>query len=175
MKFTKGQIVVHPHHGPATVKNIASRKLRDEKKEYITLHTHQDDMSVSVPVDLAEEMGVRPLMDAAGVKEIFEILAGESSPFDKVWSRRFKDYTERLNSGDIITTAGLIRDITRRNQDSRVSYGEMGVLRDATGPLVAELSLALDAENEVIEQLIEKAILEEEIPKLGKNGPVLAG
>lgn len=175
LKFTKGQIVVHPHHGPATVKKIASRTLRDEKKQYLTLVTHQDEMSVAVPVDLAEEMGVRPLMDAEGVMNIFEILAGESSPFDKVWSRRFKDYTERLNSGDVIVTAGLVRDITRRNHESRVSYGEMGVLRDATGPLVAELALALDTEPEVIEGLMEKAILEGELPKLGKNGLVLAG
>lgn len=174
MNFTKGQIVVHPHHGPATVKKISSRTLRGEKKQYLTLLTHQDEMSVAVPVDLAEEMGVRPLMDAAGVKEIFEILTGESSPFDKVWSRRFKDYTERLNSGDVITTAGLVRDITRRNHESRVSYGEMGVLRDATGPLVAELALALDAEKEKVEEVIEQAILEGEMPKLGKSGLVLA-
>lgn len=174
LKFTKGQIVVHPHHGPATVKKISSRTLRDEKKQYLTLETHQDQMSVAVPVDLAEEMGVRPLMDTAGVKEIFGILSGESSPFDKVWSRRFKDYTERLNSGDVITTAGLVRDITRRNHESRVSYGEMGVLRDATGPLVAELSLALEIEPESVQELIDKAILENELPKFNKSGVVLA-
>lgn len=174
MKFTKGQVVVHPHHGPATVKKIASRTLRGEKKQYLTLVTHQDEMSVSVPADLAEEMGVRPLMDAKGVKQIFDILTGESSPFDKVWSRRFKDYTERLNSGDIITIAGLIRDITRRNHDSRVSYGEMGVLRDASGPLIAELALALEIDEERASQLVEEAILEGVSPKLGKDGLVLA-
>src|SRR5690625_7581232 len=90
-------------------------------------------MSVAVPVDLADEMGVRPLMDSKGVKEIFEILTGESSPFDKVRSRRFKDYTERLNSGDVITTAGLVRDIMRRNHENRGPYGEMGGLRGAGG------------------------------------------
>ncbi len=140
--------------------------MRGEKKEYLTLLTHQDEMSVAVPMELAEEMGVRPLMDEAGVKEIFEILAGESSPFDKVWSRRFKDYTERLGSGDVITTAGLVRDITRRNHDSRVSYGEMGVLREATGPLVAELMLALELDKEKVEELISHAILEAEVPTI---------
>ncbi len=174
MNFTKGQIVVHPHHGPATVKKISSRTLRGEKKQYLTLLTHQDEMSVAVPVDLADEMGVRPLMDSKGVKEIFEILTGESSPFDKVWSRRFKDYTERLNSGDVITTAGLVRDIMRRNHENRVSYGEMGVLRDAVGPLIAELALALDIDEEKASQLIDEAILEGTMPKLGKGGLVLA-
>lgn len=174
LKFTKGQIVVHPHHGPATVKKISSRTLRDEKKQYLTLLTHQDEMSVAVPADLAEEMGVRPLMDADGVRDIFEILTGESSPFDKVWSRRFKDYTERLNSGDVTTTAGLVRDISRRNHDSRVSYGEMGVLRDALGPLVAELALALNIDTDKASELIDAAVLEKEMPKLGKNGLVLA-
>ena len=174
LKFTKGQIVVHPHHGPTTVKSITSRTLRDEKKEYLDLLTHDDEMSVAVPADQAEEMGVRPLMDMDGVKKIFGILVDDSSPFDKVWSRRFKDYTERLNSGDVETTAGLVRDITRRNHESRVSYGEMGVLRDATGPLVAELSLALDVDKETVENLIEQAILEKEMPNLGKDGLVLA-
>lgn len=174
LKFTKGQIVVHPHHGPATVKSITSRTLRGEKKDYLDLLTHEDEMSVAVPAEQAEEMGVRPLMDVDGVKKIFEILADESSPFDRVWSRRFKDYTERLNSGDVTTIAGLIRDITRRNEESRVSYGEMGVLRDALGPLVAELALALDVEKETVENLINQAVLEDEVPKLGKDGLVLA-
>src|SRR5690625_7763147 len=99
-------------------------------------------MSVAVPVDLADEMGVRPLMDSKGVRGIFEILTGESSPFDKAWSRRFKDYTERLNSGVGITTAGLVRDPPRRNHHNRLPYGEPGALRADVARLSTELAAA---------------------------------
>lgn len=130
-------------------------------------------MTVEVPADLAQEMGVRPLLDATGVKDIFEILSGESSLFDKVWSRRFKDYTERLSSGDVVTTAGLVRDISRRNHESRVSYGEMGVLRSALAPLLAELALAMGTEKARAAELVDAAVLERRMPTLDEDGMIL--
>lgn len=174
MKFSKGKVVVHPYHGPATVKKIFSRTLRGERKEYITLLTHGDQMSVSVPIERAVEIGVRRPLDLEGMTEIFSIFMSESGAFDKVWSRRFKDYNERLKSGDVKTLAGLVRDIARRNEERKVSYGEIGVLRSATGLLTAEIALGLKITPDEAAAMITKAILEDIAPKLDKDGLVLA-
>lgn len=174
MKFSKGKIVVHPHHGPATVERVFSHTLRGKRKQYITLLTHEGELSVSVPVERAKEIGVRPPMDVDGVKEIFAIFLDESGTFDRVWSRRFKDYNERLKSGNVETLAGLIRDIMRRNEERKVSYGELGVMRSAVSLMVAELALSLKITAEEASTMMDQAILEEVEPKLDKDGLVLA-
>ncbi len=138
----------------------------------MTLFTHNDEMSVSIPVDLLEEIGVRPLLNDKELKEVFSILTDESSAFDRVWSRRFKDYTTRLNSGNFRVIAGLIRDITRRNTEKKVSYGEVTVLRDAVGPLLDELVLTLKVDREQASAMVDDAILEGVKPKL--DGKILA-
>lgn len=166
LKFTKGKVVIHPHHGPSTVKKVASRTVRGERISYLTLLTHDGDLSVAIPAERAEEIGVRRVMDASGAADVFEVLMGESGSHDRVWSRRFKDYTNRLNTGDVATIAGLIRDLIRRNEERRISYGEMGILREATALLTAELALSLKRTPEQVEEMVRAAVLEGVAPKI---------
>ncbi len=174
MQFTKGKIVIHPHHGPSTVQEIATRTIRGERTKYLTLLTHEGEISVSMPTDRAEELGIRRVMDLAGVREIFDVLMDESGPHNRIWSRRYKDYTQRLNSGDVATIAGLVRDLMRRNEERRVSYGEMGVLREAHALLTAELALSLDRTAEQVAQMVESAVLNDVAPKFTADGLALA-
>ena len=169
MQFAKGQVVVHPHHGPATVTGLAFREVGDQRSRYLTLRIRRDDLEVSLPVDRAEEIGVRPVLDAAGVQQVFKILAGPGQAFDKVWSRRVKDFTERLRSSDIFTVVGLVRDITRQNEEKKVSYGEMNLLNEARALVIAELAVALGLDDEEIAELIEPAVLEGTQPTLSKR------
>lgn len=167
MHFSKGQVLIHPQHGPATVTKVTSRTIQGERRRYLTLSVHTDGMSVSLPVDAAEEIGVRPVMDRARLREVFEQLAHEGEPFDKVWSRRFKHNTERLRSGDLLKVAGLIRDVTRRDDEVRVSYGEANLLREALELLTAELAIALRVTPERAVALVESAVREQVVPELG--------
>lgn len=170
LKFTEGKVVIHPHHGPSTVKKISTRTIRGERTKYLTLLTHTGDLSVSVPSERAEEIGVRRVMDLDGARDIFKVLMDESGSFNRIWSRRFKDYTERVNSGNISTIAGLVRDLTRRNDERRISYGEMGVLREAQALLTAELALSLEIAPEEVMELVEDAVLNDVAPKFTAKG-----
>ena len=170
LNFSTGQVVVHPHHGPATVKKIFTRTIRDERRRYLRLDVHHDDeLAVAIPVEMAEELGVRPTVDDDAVRELFTVLMGESSPHEKVWSRRIKNNAERLRSGDVMTIAGLIRDLTRQNEEKRLAFGEMKLLRDATGPFVAELALVLALDEEKVTAMVDAAILEGTAPDLPKG------
>ncbi|MEE6282050.1 CarD family transcriptional regulator [Georgenia sunbinii] len=160
MNFSTGQVVVHPHHGPATIKKIFTRTIRDDRRKYLNLEVRHSDLSVAVPVELAEEMGVRPILDAAGVREIFDLLLAESEVEETVWSRRIKNNTMRLRSGDVRTIAGLIRDLTRRNTEKRLSFGEMNLLRDAMTPFVAELAISLNLTEDDVTAMVDAAVLE---------------
>lgn len=165
-QFSKGQVLVHPQHGPGTVTKVANRVVQGTKRQYLLLRLHADGMSVALPVDAVDELGVRAVMTPKRVREIFAVLTGESEPFDKVWSRRFKHNTERLRSGDLLNLAGLIRDVARRNAKRRVSYGEGNLLQQAMDLLTAELAIALDVTPERAVELVETAALERVAPTL---------
>ncbi|WP_277050489.1 CarD family transcriptional regulator [Ruania albidiflava] len=166
MQFAKGQIVVHPHHGPATVTRLALRTVGEQRTRYLTLRIRRDDLEVSLPVERAEEIGVRSVLDIEGLEQLFEILVGPGQAFDKVWSRRFKDYTERLRSTDIFTVAALVRDIIRQNAEKKVSYGEANLLLEARTLVSAEVEVALGVAEEVAVAMIETAVLEGTKPDL---------
>src|SRR5699024_12816746 len=99
------------------VTRLAHRPVGEHGIRYLTLRMSRDGLVVSLPVERAEEIGVRSVLDVEGLEQLFEILAGPGQAFDKVWSRRIKDYTERLRSTDIYTVAALVRDIIRQHEE----------------------------------------------------------
>ena len=160
MNFYPGQVLVHPHHGPATVSKIVNRKLGKRSQRYLQLDVHGADLSLGVPLEQAEELGVRPLLDTDGLREVFDVLLAPSEEKESVWSRRVKKNADRLHTGDIGIIAGLVRDLTRWNREKRLSFGESKTLRDALGPFVAELALVLEVSENDAAAAVDAAVLE---------------
>ncbi|MFD1505580.1 CarD family transcriptional regulator [Georgenia yuyongxinii] len=169
MKFVPGQVVIHPHHGPATVAQVTTRTIRDRRVRFLTLNVHDPELSVFVPTERAEEIGVRPVVDIDGARDLFKLLLAPGEEKEKVWSRRIKNSTERLRSGDIRTIAGLIRDLTRWNADKRLSFGEMKLLRDACDPFVSELAIALSTTEDEVAAMVDAAALEGTWPSIPES------
>lgn len=169
MHFSNGQILIHPQHGPATVTKVTSRVIQGKRRRYLILSVHADGMSVALPVDATDEIGVRTVIDGVRVREVFGVLADEGEPFEKIWSRRFKHNTERLRSGDLLKIAGLIRDVTRRDAETKVSYGEANMLQAAMHLLTAELAIALRVTPERAVELVEMTVRDQVVPELGED------
>ncbi|MFH5821455.1 CarD family transcriptional regulator [Georgenia sp. AZ-5] len=166
MKFSQGQIVVHPHHGPSTVTEISTRFVRNVPARYLRLQVHHSKLEIGVPVANAEDLGVRPLLDVDRLRDLFDVLCAPTGHEEQGWSRRFKDNHEKLRAGDVLVTAGVVRDLTRRRQAHGLSMGEKDLLKDAQRPLVAELALALAVAAEEAERILEAAIVDGERPSL---------
>ncbi|WP_170297166.1 CarD family transcriptional regulator [Georgenia thermotolerans] len=166
MNYYPGQVLVHSHHGPATVSKIIDRKVGKGRQRYLKLDVHDADLSVGVPLDRAEELGVRALLDADGLREVFDLLLAPTGEKDGVWSRRVKNNADRLRSGDVRVIAGLIRDLTRWNQEKRLSFGETTMLRDALTPFVAELALVLGVDTDKATAIVDAAVLEGTRPSM---------
>lgn len=160
LNYFPGQVLVHPHHGPATVAKVATRKVGKERKRYLKLDVHDAELSIGMPLERAEEMGVRPLLDADGLHQVFDVLLAPTGEKEKVWSRRVKRSADQLRSGDIRVVAGLIRDLTRWNEEKRLSFGEAKMLRDALAPFVAEVSLVLGIDEDEAAAAVDAAVLE---------------
>jgi CarD family transcriptional regulator len=154
MIFEVGETVVYPHHGAATITAVTTRVIKGVEKKYITLTVLQSDLTVELPVENAELVGVRDVIDDAGVQAVYDVLLGEAEEEASNWSRRFKANTEKMGSGDVYKVSEVVRDLWRRDQRAVLSAGEKRMLIKSRQVVVSELSLALGAsEDEAVAAL----------------------
>lgn len=158
MKFEVGETVVYPHHGAATIEEVKVRVIRGEEKTYLKLNVAQGDLTIEVPADNVELVGVRDVIDEKGLEEVFDVLRAPITEEPTNWSRRYKSNMEKLASGDVIKVSEVVRDLWRRDQDKGLSAGEKRMLSKARQVLVSELALAEetseDAANEHLDQVL---------------------
>jgi CarD family transcriptional regulator len=158
MAFKVGDRVVYPHHGAAVIKKKESRVVRtpdaEEKVEYFVLHMAHGDLTLSVPVDKAEEVGMRPPISEEDVEDVLRLLAKRDVREPSNWSRRFKNHQEKLKSGDVYQVAEVVRNLALREAARGLSAGEKSMLERARVILASELSIAWDVpEEEALERL----------------------
>jgi CarD family transcriptional regulator len=142
MKFEVGETVVYPHHGAAQIIEVADRTIRGETKLYLQLKVAQGDLTIWVPAENVEMVGVRDVIDKKGVEQVFSVLRAEFTEEPTNWSRRYKANLEKLASGDVVKVSEVVRDLWRRDQDRGLSAGEKRMLAKARQILVSELALA---------------------------------
>ena len=142
MIFKVGDTVVYPHHGAALIEAIETRTIKGEPKEYLVLKVAQGDLTVRVPADNAEYVGVRDVVGQEGLDKVFQVLRAPHTEEPTNWSRRYKANLEKLASGDVNKVAEVVRDLWRREQDRGLSAGEKRMLAKARQILVGELALA---------------------------------
>jgi len=148
MQFVVGETVVYPHHGAATIKEVKDRTIRGEKKLYLKLHVVQGDLTIEVPAENVDLVGVRDVIDKKGLKQVFDVLRAPFTEEPTNWSRRYKANLEKLASGDVIKVSEVVRDLWRRDQDRGLSAGEKRMLAKARQILISELALAEKTDEE---------------------------
>ncbi|MDO4929315.1 MAG: CarD family transcriptional regulator [Corynebacterium sp.] len=156
MEFQVGDTVVYPHHGAAVVEAIEHREMNGETLEFLVLQIHQSDLVVRVPAKNAELVGVRDVVDDAGLQTVFGFLRETDVEEAGNWSRRFKANQERLASGDVNKVAEVVRDLWRRDQGKGLSAGEKRMMAKARQVLVGELALAEIKDKEQSESLLKE-------------------
>ena len=124
MNFKKGETVIYPQHGACVVKGTKKMEAFGEKKEYLILETVISEMTLKVPVDMAEGVGVRPPVSADELEDLVAVLAKPDPRVPSNWSRRFKNHQEKLKSGDVYQVAEVVRNLAARNRDASLSAAE---------------------------------------------------
>ena len=148
MSFKVGDRVVYPHHGAAVIEKKETKVVEGEKREYLILKIAHGEMTLSVPTDKAEEVGMRPPISAEDVDDLFQLLGKKDVREPTNWSRRFKNHQEKLKSGDVYQVAEVVRNLALREVTKGLSAGEKAMLVRARGILVSELSFALNVSEE---------------------------
>ena len=153
MTFKRGDKVVYPHHGAATVVKKEMKEAFGVKTEYLVLRMAHGEMVLSVPVDKAEEVGMRWPISTEDVEDLFEVLRKRDVREPANWSRRFKNHQEKLKSGDVYQVAEVVRNLALRDQNKGLSAGEKSLFTKARNVLVSELSFSLNvSEDEALGQ-----------------------
>ena len=111
MTFKVGETVVYPHHGAALIEAIETRVIKGEEKTYLVLKVAQGDLTVRVPADNVDLVGVRDVVDSAGLDRVFSVLRQPYTEEPTNWSRRYKANLEKLASGDVIKVAEVVSEV----------------------------------------------------------------
>ena len=158
MTFTVGETVVYPHHGAALIEAIETRTIKGEDKTYLVLKVAQGDLTVRVPAENAEYVGVRDVVGADGLERVFEILKAPHTEEPTNWSRRYKANVEKIASGDVNKVSEVVRDLWRRDRERGLSAGEKRMLAKARQILVSELALAEHTNEDKAEALLDEVL-----------------
>ena len=158
MTFKVGDTVVYPHHGAALIEAVEKRTVKGEERLYLVLKVAQGDLTVRVPADNVDMVGVRDVVGQEGLDRVFDVLRMPYTEEPTNWSRRYKANLEKLASGDVIKVAEVVRDLWRREQDRGLSAGEKRMLAKARQILVSELALAEKTNEDKAEAILDEVL-----------------
>ena len=146
--FKVGAKVVYPHHGAGTVVKKESREVLGQKRDYLTIRILHNDMTVQVPAENAEAVGLRPVIDEKMVEVVVKALKGGGTQMPKNWNRRFKHNRDKMKTGDILELAEVVRNLALRDAEKGLSTGEKQMFVKAKKILASELMYAKGMDEE---------------------------
>jgi CarD family transcriptional regulator len=146
--YKVGDKVVYPHHGAGTVVKKESREVLGEKREYLTIQILHNDMTVNVPSENVEKVGLRKVIDEKTVEKVLHSLTGDGTQMPKNWNRRFKHNRDKMKTGDIFELAEVVRNLSLRDHEKGLSTGEKQMFVKAKKILVSELMYAKGMDEE---------------------------
>jgi CarD family transcriptional regulator len=158
MTYRVGDTVVYPHHGAAVIEKREKRTLAGEERDYLVLRLTYGDLTLMVPADATDEVGLRSVVSKKEVDEVLKLLKRRDGTMPTNWSRRFKANYEKLRSGDIFQVAEVVRNLALRESEKGLSAGEKRMLTKSKQILVSELSAAVKKSDEETEALIDQVL-----------------
>lgn len=154
--FQTGDYVVYPAHGVGQIESIDTQTIGGMDVSLYTISFERDRMRLKVPVMKAESAGLRKLSTDDRIKDAMETLKGRARIRRTMWSRRAQEYETKINSGDPVSIAEVLRDLKRSNDDTEQSYSERQIYQSALERLAREVAAVEDiSEDKATEQLEE--------------------
>jgi CarD family transcriptional regulator len=155
--FNVGDVAVYPAHGVTVVENIEDKEISGSSQTYYILRLLDNDMTIMVPRQNADHVGLRNVIPKKEVTQVYRILKKKRKRANKqTWNRRHRQYMEKIKTGSVYEIAEVLRDLYILKLKKDLSFGERKVLDTARSLLIKELSIAKDTNEEQIEKEIER-------------------
>ncbi len=165
LKYRVGDRVVYPSHGSGTIESIEKREVLGEESDYLEVGLKASDMKVYIPIDEAETVGLRRVVDDETIRACLDLLSDDTTKMSTNWNRRFRANTEKVKTGDIFEVAEVIRNLTARDQERGLATSERKMLDETREILCSEVALSLGVELEEAIALIDEALGTQEDPE----------
>ncbi len=139
-EFRPDQFVVYPAHGVGQVVSIEEQEIAGITLELFVIAFEKDKMTLRVPTSKAVEIGMRSLSSPDTVTRAMTTLKGKAKVKRAMWSRRAQEYEQKINSGDLIAIAEVVRDLHRTDDQREQSYSERQLYEAALERLTREVA-----------------------------------
>ncbi|HEV7464474.1 MAG TPA: CarD family transcriptional regulator, partial [Methyloceanibacter sp.] len=139
--FKTNEFVVYPAHGVGQILAIEEQEIAGARLELFVINFMKDKMTLRVPTAKVANVGMRKLSEPALVKRALETLKGRARVKRTMWSRRAQEYEAKINSGDIVAIAEVVRDLYRSESQPEQSYSERQLYEAALDRLSREIAV----------------------------------
>jgi CarD family transcriptional regulator len=140
INFKVGELVVYPAHGVGRITNIEEQEIAGVKLELYIVDFEKEKLRLKVPTNRAEQKGMRHLADRTLIEQAMKVIRGRARIKRTMWSRRAQEYDAKINSGDVIAVAEVIRDLYRSDRQPEQSYSERQLFEQALARFARELA-----------------------------------
>jgi CarD family transcriptional regulator len=150
-EFRPNDHVVYPAHGVGQIVSIEEQEIAGLSLELFVISFEKDKMTLRVPTNKASEVGMRSLSSPEVVSKAMATLRGRAKIKKAMWSRRAQEYEQKINSGDLIAIAEVVRDLHRADDQREQSYSERQLYEAALERLTREVA-AVSGDDELAAQ-----------------------
>ncbi len=165
--FKVGELVVYPAHGVGKIIMIEEQEIAGAKLELYIVDFEKEKLRLKVPTGRAEQKGMRRLSDKTQVEAALKVLKGRARIKRTMWSRRAQEYDAKINSGDIMAVAEVVRDLYRSERQPEQSYSERQLFEQALDRMAREIAAVKKMDDD---QAIKE--LEDYLSKNARRTPV---
>ena len=138
--FKTGEFIVYPAHGVGQIVSIDEQEVAGMKLELFVIDFQKDKMRLKVPVAKATSIGMRKLSETDYVDRALKVVQGRARVKRTMWSRRAQEYDAKINSGDLISIAEVVRDLYRAENQPEQSYSERQLYEAALDRMAREIA-----------------------------------
>ncbi len=157
-RFRANESVVYPSHGVGRVVRIEDQMFGEVKVPLLVIYFEKEKMTLRVPKARAADAGLRSLSSPTRIREAIETLKGRARIKRMMWSRRAQEYEQKINSGDILSIAEVVRDLHRVGDQSQ-SYSERQLYQQARERLVSEVAAVQKTDVDLARERVDEALL----------------
>lgn len=158
--FGAGDMVVYPAHGVGTIEGIETMTAAGMDVDLYNISFAKDKMRLKLPVQKVKTSGLRKLSSQNMLKKAVETMRGRTRVRRTMWSRRAQEYETKINSGDPVFIAEVLRDLRRNAMGEEQSYSERQIYQSALGRLASEFAAVQKITEEDAAKKIEKVLVD---------------
>jgi CarD family transcriptional regulator len=154
--FSKGDLVVYPNHGAGYVSGVEEKTILGEERRYYIVYVPDGGLTLNIPAD--SYTGLRSCADDEEIAGALEILRGVPEDMPVHWNHRLKHNQEKIRSGEILSVAEVVRDLSAHGGERGLSTGERNLLAKARRILISEVAMGKSLEADEAEALVDGGV-----------------